>query len=68
MERGPDTQGFVRPVASPGAQPADESLVHDARANVTPSQAVERRLVSLLKGSPLPLSRLHAPRPQRPRL
>ena len=66
MERGPNTQGAARPVASP-AQYADESLVHDARANLTPSQAVERRLVSLLKGTPLPLSRLHSPRPQRPR-
>jgi hypothetical protein len=67
VERGPNTQGLPRPVLSPAAQPADESLVHDARANLTPSQAVERRLVSLLKGTPLPLSRLRAPRLHRPR-
>jgi hypothetical protein len=45
----------------------DEALVMDSRAGVTPSQAVERKLASLLKGQPLPVSHLlSASRVRRP--
>ena len=34
----------------------EESLVADVRAGLTPSEMVERKLASLLKSSPLPIS------------
>jgi len=37
---------------------AEEVLVRDARAGLTPAQMVERKLISLLKGAPLPVSHL----------
>jgi hypothetical protein len=37
---------------------AEEALVADARAHLTPSQMVERKLVSLLKANPLPVSQV----------
>ena len=37
---------------------AEEALVVDPRASLTPSQAVERKLASLLKGQPVPVSHL----------
>jgi hypothetical protein len=43
------------------AVPADaqeEALVADSRASLTPAQMVERKLVSLLKSNPLPVSHL----------
>jgi hypothetical protein len=54
-----------RPVADdeavgPAADGTEESLVEDVRAGLTPSQMVERKLVSLLKSSPLPVSHLMA--------
>jgi hypothetical protein len=36
----------------------DEVMVADVRDGLTPSQMVERKLVSLLKTTPLPMSRL----------
>jgi hypothetical protein len=36
----------------------EEALVADARAGVTPAQMVERKLASLLKSQPLPVSHL----------
>jgi hypothetical protein len=39
-----------------GAVTAPETLVADTRTGVTPAQMVERKLVSLLQGKPLPLS------------
>jgi hypothetical protein len=36
----------------------EESLVADARADLTPAQMVERKLFSLLKEKPVPLSYL----------
>jgi hypothetical protein len=36
----------------------EEALVLDARAGLTPAEAVERKLASLLQGRPLPLSHL----------
>jgi hypothetical protein len=37
---------------------AEEALVSDARAGLTPAQMVERKLVALLRSTPLPVSRL----------
>ncbi len=37
---------------------ADEMLITDARAGLTPRQMVERKLVSLSKGQSVPLSLL----------
>jgi hypothetical protein len=36
----------------------EESLVTDTRAGLSPAQMVERKLVSLLPGTPLPLSQM----------
>lgn len=36
----------------------EETLVTDSRAGVTPSQMVERKLIGLLRGTPLPVSQL----------
>jgi hypothetical protein len=36
----------------------EEDLVTDVRASLTPAQMVERKLVSLLKSNPLPVSHL----------
>jgi hypothetical protein len=38
----------------------EESLIADARAHLTPAQMVERKLVSLLKANPLPVSQVMA--------
>jgi hypothetical protein len=45
-----------------GYAPGEESLVTDSRAGLTPSQMVERKLVCLLKSSPLPVSQLNSGR------
>jgi hypothetical protein len=57
---------FTPPPAPPVVSTSDEALVTDARAGLTPAQMVERRLVSLLQSTPLPVSRLQAPAPRRP--
>ncbi len=44
------------------AAPAEERLVADDRAGLTPSQMVERKLVGLLKSTPLPVSQLNTGR------
>jgi hypothetical protein len=44
----------------------EEVMVADVRAGLTPAQMVERRLVSLLKVTPLPMSRLQTTNPRRP--
>jgi hypothetical protein len=36
----------------------EEALIADVRAGLTPSQQVERKLISLLKSNPLPISRV----------
>jgi hypothetical protein len=46
------------------AAPAEETLVLDARAGVTPAQMVERKLSSLLRGVVLPVSWLLSARPR----
>lgn len=42
-----------------------EKLVSDARAGLTPSQLVERRLISLLRSTNLPASQLQVSRARR---
>ena len=43
----------------------DESLVADARAGLTPADMVERKLVSLLRSTPIPVSQTGRRRPAR---
>jgi hypothetical protein len=38
--------------------PADEVLIPDQRAGLTPAQSVERKLTALLRGSAIPASHL----------
>ena len=54
-----DTNHF-HPSSSNDTSPRthEEAMIADARSGLTPSQMVERRLASLLKATPLPLSRL----------
>jgi hypothetical protein len=40
----------------PCTQPADETLVPDPRSGLTPAELVERKLVAMLRGAPLPVS------------
>jgi hypothetical protein len=42
----------------PRTQPADETLVPDPRSGVTPAEFVERKLVAMLRGAPLPVSQI----------
>jgi hypothetical protein len=48
-------------VASPNS-PAEETLVADPRGEWSPSQFVERKLVSMLRMTPLPVSMVHSDR------
>ena len=48
----------TRKGAPPGGGFAEEALIADVRAGLTPSQQVERKLISLLKSNPLPISRV----------
>jgi hypothetical protein len=41
------------------ASPVEETLVADVRADLTPSQMVERKLENLLQSVPLPVKPLH---------
>jgi hypothetical protein len=45
--------------------PPHETLISDARAGLTPSQMVERRLVSMLRSTLLPASYLQVSRIRR---
>jgi hypothetical protein len=59
------------PVLTPQLSPPvpigdEETLVSDSRAGVTPSEMVERKLVSLLNSTPLPFSRLQTTTRRRP--
>jgi hypothetical protein len=46
----------------------EETLITDPRAGMTPSQFVERKLMGVLRGGPLPVSHLtNALRGRRPR-
>jgi hypothetical protein len=46
--------------AAPDKASTEESLVNDDRAGLTPAQLVERKLVSLLRSTPVPVSRLQS--------
>ncbi len=48
-----------------GLPPTEESLVEDDRAGLTPAQQVERKLMSLLRTMPLPVSQLQSVGKQR---
>jgi hypothetical protein len=67
-----DRQGIISNLAPDRTNPvvvaaaAEEALVSDARAGLTPAQLVERKLVSMLPSEPLPVSRLQGPGPRRP--
>jgi hypothetical protein len=50
----------------PAPPAAQEDLVSDARAGLTPAQMVERKLFAMLRSTPLPASRLQSARPRRP--
>jgi hypothetical protein len=54
LQKPTDTAGMA--TLTPGL--LEEDLVEDARAGLTPAQMVERKLVSLLKSNPLPVSQL----------
>lgn len=62
MRRHPGpTSSLLTPDRTSPAAP-EECLVADARAGLTPAQLVERKLVSLLKSDPLPVSHVQAGR------
>jgi hypothetical protein len=44
---------------------AEEDMVTDDRASLSPAQMVERKLASMLRSTPLPVSRLQEPSPKR---
>lgn len=50
--------GLVDVEAAEDEGVSEEALVADTRAILTPAQMVERKLISLLKGNPLPISSL----------
>jgi hypothetical protein len=60
IDEAPKGTGFRRPAPAP-----HETLVSDARAGLTPSQMVERRLVSMLRSTILPASHLQVSRTRR---
>jgi hypothetical protein len=55
-----DYHGIIQQKASAPPSVAEEILVTDARAGLTPAQMVERKLVSLLQSTPLPVSRFQS--------
>jgi hypothetical protein len=59
FEPQPDEQ-LAAPLAT------EEVMVADVRAGLTPAQMVERKLVSLLKATPLPMSRMQTSNARRP--
>jgi hypothetical protein len=61
-----DNPMHIKPNGTSEAPPpdADETLVLDKRATLSPAQAVDRKLQDLLRETPLPVSRL--PLPDRP--
>jgi hypothetical protein len=48
--------------SNPAGPTPQEALVTDTRAGLTPAQMVERKLVSLLSSTPMPVSQLQATR------
>ncbi len=66
LDNVPDTNRFASTATHLDGAVADEALVTDTRAGLTPAQMVERKLVSLLQQTPLPVGRLYAAAPRRP--
>jgi hypothetical protein len=64
---GPSVRDEPRTVTA-AAPAVEESLVDDDRARLTPAQQVERKLVSLLRSTPLPVSQMQKAGPPRPML
>lgn len=58
FEAGATPARFGGATPRPAAAAEEETLVLDARAGLSPSQMVERKLLRLLNGRPLPLDRL----------
>jgi hypothetical protein len=54
----PVSEDTLPPSPTPDLAARDEALVADARAGLTPSDMVERKLSSLLRTTPLPVSQL----------
>ena len=52
----PPSSGGPRP---PAPEEAEEVLVADARAGLTPADQVERKLVRGLRGAPVGISHMH---------
>lgn len=65
MKQERDFGRFLASTAEAPVPSSEESLVNDARADLTPAQMVERKLVRLLQGAPLPVSRLQMSTPRR---
>jgi hypothetical protein len=57
MNRPVDQPPFSAQLSRSTRAPAEEALVADARASLTPAQVVEHKLHALLKGTKLPMSR-----------
>jgi hypothetical protein len=53
-----ETKNSSGSASTSSAPPPTESLVQDARAGLTPSQLVERKLATLLRSTPLPVSQM----------
>ena len=60
-KNGPTQDAPPRPLSTS----PQETLVNDARAGLTPSQMVERKLVAMLRGTILPASHLQVSRMRR---
>ncbi len=65
--RASEPNGPFSPLTNASVMFADETLIADARGQVTPSQFVERKLISLLKGKVIPVSQIQLMGPHRRR-
>lgn len=61
----PKKTSALRALAPRAAFAPQETLVNDARAGLTPSQLVERKLIALLRSTILPASHLQVSRARR---
>lgn len=59
MNQHPLNNRRISSPALPEVVSSEDSLVTDARAGLTPAQMVDRKLVSLLRNTPVPVSQLH---------
>lgn len=56
----------AEPPEAPRAAAPEEVLVRDARSGLSPSQMVERKLLTLLNGRPMPVSHVLLASARRP--